>query len=301
MTLTEREREFVRKVWERKKPWKVMTYLELERLYEWFLNRCRELDIDPYLIDFEAIIDSSLSYYENQGLLETQILGLIPTPREFEELEYYKKKVEELEKRIKELEKVVPTEEIERLKEEIKKWKERYEKARKTIEEIKRTPGLTEEDVVRIVREELKEFGRELGVILVAIGERIEAIEKSIRKITPTITVPTAPIRYKPIVEVESDFELIREELDVLSIPFELRRKFEKELEKMEKYKEELIPLGFSIPEERERIRLRDLVRTSYDKMKLMIEFDFPMYLKKDELERLRDNVFRLWSDMVRL
>jgi len=127
--LTPEQRRFVKEIWERKKPWK-MTYLELERLYEWFLDRCEEAGVDPAAIDFEALVDSTLSYYENQANLETQIIGLIPTPMEAEELEYYKRRVEELEKRIEEMEKVVPMEEIEKLREEVRKWKERYKKVK---------------------------------------------------------------------------------------------------------------------------------------------------------------------------
>jgi len=194
MALTPEEREFVKRVWERKKPWTAMTYLELERLYEWFLNRCRELDIDPATIDFEAIVDSALSYYENQARLETELIGLIPTPVEVEELEYYKKRVEELERRIKELERVIPMEEIEKLRAEVKKWREKYEKAKRTIERVKATPGLTEEDVARIVRETIKEVTLPLGKVLKALGERIKALERAVT-VAP---VPTVRLEIPP-------------------------------------------------------------------------------------------------------
>lgn len=301
MPLTPEEREFVKGVWERKKPWRVMTYLELERLYEWFLNRCREMGVDPAAVDFEMIVDSSLSYYENQGLLETKIVGLIPTPTEIEELEYYKRKVEELEAKIAELEKIVPIEEIEKLRSEIKKWKQRYEEARKTLERVKETPGLTEEDVIRIVRQELKEVGRALKPLFQFLAERIKMIEKRIAELAPPITIPYVPLRYKPVTEVESDIALIKEELPKLPIPPELKRRFEEELEKMERYKEELMPVGFTVPEERIRVRLRELIRASFDKMRLMVEIEFPMFIKKEVVEEFREKVYRLWGDMVRL
>jgi len=301
MPLTPEEREFVKGVWERKKPWRVMTYLELERLYEWFLNRCREMGVDPAAVDFEMIVDSSLSYYENQGLLETKIVGLIPTPTEIEELEYYKRKVEELEAKIAELEKIVPIEEIEKLRSEIKKWKQRYEEARKTLERVKETPGLTEEDVIRIVRQELKEVGRALKPLFQFLAERIKMIEKRIAELAPPITIPYVPLRYKPVTEVESDIALIKEELPKLPIPPELKRRFEEELEKMERYKEELMPVGFTVPEERIRVRLRELIRASFDKMRLMVEIEFPMFIKKEVVEEFREKVYRLWGDMARL
>jgi len=179
------EREFVRKLWEKYKPW-AMTYLELEKLYEWFLNRCDELGIDPWTIDFEAIVDNTLSYYENQARLERELVSLTPAPVEFEELEYYKKRVEELERRIRELEKQVPEEEIERLKREVREWKEKYERAKRTIEEVKRTPGLTEEDVAKIVRETIKEVTLPLGQVLKMIVDRIKRLEE---------TAVAAPVR----------------------------------------------------------------------------------------------------------
>lgn len=195
MVLTSEEREFVKKLFEKHKP-KRMTYLEVERLYEFFLSRCKELEIDPKAIDFEYLIDWDLSYWENHARIESELIGLIPVPVEIEELEFWKKRVEELEKRIEELEKVVPIEEMERLRGEVKKWKERYEKVKKTIEKVKITPGLTEEDVVRIVRESLKEFGRALAPVLKALLERIKALEERPPEfIEARIVLPEIPPR----------------------------------------------------------------------------------------------------------
>jgi predicted transcriptional regulator len=225
MPLTPEEKEFVKRVWERKKPWRVMTYLELEKLYEWFLERTKELGIDPAIIDIEMILDSTLTYYENQARLEREILGLIPTPIEITELEESKRRVEEFEKRIEELEKVVPIEEIEKLRAEVRKWKEKYEKAKKTIEEVKATPGVTEEDVRKIVKETMKEIALPLGELLKTIMNRIKELEK--RVAPPTVTVeraevliPEIPPRTPTIVE---KYDALTKEKYASDIDFEFR------------------------------------------------------------------------------
>lgn len=194
MPLTPEQREFVKRVWEHKKPWRVMTYLELEKLYEWFLERCRELDIDPYSIDFEMIVDSTLDYYENQARLEQEFIGLIPTPPELEELEYYRKRVEELEKEIEKLRKTIPEEEIERLRNEIKKWRKKYEEAKRIIEKTKRTEGLTEEDVARITQRVVKETLKPLREVFKTILRRVRTLEERISKIPTKIEIPAEVI-----------------------------------------------------------------------------------------------------------
>ena len=160
-----------------------MTFPEFLALYVWAYNRADEIGIpDPETLVFELFdeLDPSLSYSENQAILETKLLTFIPTVVQIPELEEHKAKVEDLEKRIEELEKIVPLEEIERLREDIKEWRERYKEAKKLFEEIKRTPGLTEEDVVRIIREQLKEFGKALGPALKALVGRVRKIEERV-------------------------------------------------------------------------------------------------------------------------
>jgi hypothetical protein len=224
MPLTPEQEEFVRRIFEEHKP-PHMTFLEVRTLYEQFLKRCEEVGIDPATIDFEYEVDWSLSYYENLAKLETKIVGLTPTPVEFEELEYYKKRVEELEKRIEELEKVVPIEEIEKLRTEVKKWKEKYEKAKKTVEEVKATPGLTEEDVRKIVKETIKEITLPLGELLKTIMNRVKELEK---RVTPPevrveraeVLIPEFPTRTPTIVE---KYDVLTKEKYATDVDFEFR------------------------------------------------------------------------------
>jgi len=63
------EEEFIRRLWEKYKP-KHMKFLEVKNLYNYFLELCDIFHIDPKTIDFESIIDWSLSYEENKKLLE---------------------------------------------------------------------------------------------------------------------------------------------------------------------------------------------------------------------------------------
>jgi len=217
-----------------------MSFLELRTLYEEFLKRCKEAGVDPKTIDFEMIIDSDLSYYENLTRLETEIVGLIPTPVEIEELEYYKKRVEELEKRIREMERVVPIEEIDKLRREVKKWKERYEKAKKAIREVKATPGLTEEDVARIVRETIKEITLPLGKVLKNIGERIKKLEE--RAVPPEVVPVTVeeayeewgpPPPFNPREIPPSGSQITNYIKDILSLMHVKAREFGKEVEEL--------------------------------------------------------------------
>lgn len=308
MTLTDEQRRYIKNIWERGN-FTGMTYLELERLYEWFLNKCFESGISPDYIDFEAEIDPSLSYYENQRILEDKIFWLSsPTYfKELEEIEYYKKKVEELERKLKEMEKIVPTDEIERLKKEVEEWKKKYNAAKKQIIELKKG-GMTREEIEKMIKREMREVATALKNVFSMLLSRMKEYEEAISLLGLALTKKektTAEIshllRYKPIVEVESDFSLIESELENLSLPKELREKFRNELDKMKEYKEKLFPLGFTIPEEKERTKLRDLVRTSYDKMMLMVEYDFPLYVDKSVVEELKIKLKRLWADMVRL
>jgi len=183
-----------------------MTFAEFLALFVWGYNRAEEVGIpDPETFILEQLdyLDPSLTYYENQAILETKIIGYYPTPPEIEELEYYKKRVEELERKLKELERVVKPEEIEKLRREVEEWKKRYEQAKKTIEELKRTPGLTEEDVSRIVRENLKDFGRALGEGLKAIAVRVRELERATTEITKRIESIEKRIAEMPPVTVE--------------------------------------------------------------------------------------------------
>jgi hypothetical protein len=207
-----------------------MSFAEFLALYVWAYNRAEEIGIpDPETFVFESLdeLDPSLSYYENQAILETKLLKFLPTPiPELEELEDYKRKVEELEKKIRELEKIAKPETIEKLKAEIENWKKKYEEAKKEIEKIKATPGLTEEDVRAIVKETIKEITLPLGEVLRGMAKRIREIEARIAEIPPpvveraVVTVPTFPPRTPTIVKKRD--ALTKEEYET-DIDFEFR------------------------------------------------------------------------------
>jgi len=220
----------IKKLWEEKKPW-VMTRLELETLYKEFLKRCEEAGVDPESIDFYALVDPKLTYYENLARIEAEIVEIMPIPVELEEVEYYKKQVEELEKRIEELEKIVPVEEIEKLRRQVKKYKElakkREEEIRRLVDTIPRV-GVSKEEVERIVKAEIEKIKiatRELGAVLKAIIERIRELEK--RVVPPAITVekvelmfPELPPREPTIVE---KFDALTKERYATDIDYEFR------------------------------------------------------------------------------
>jgi hypothetical protein len=224
MALTPEQENYIRRLYEKYKP-KNMTFLEVMRLYEFFLDKCREIGIDPAMIDFEAEVDWSLSYYENQAILETKILKFIPTPiPEFEELEYYKKRVEELEKRVRELERLARPEVVDKLKKEIEEWKRKYEEAKRMIEKIKATKELTEEDVRLIVRETIKEVTLPLGEILKGIVKKIKELERAVAEV-PTIekvevTLPAFPPREKRIIK---KIDVLTKEEYEADVDFEFR------------------------------------------------------------------------------
>lgn len=140
MVLTKEQEEVVRRLWEKHKP-KHMNFLQVYKLYEIFLDRCNIYGIDPQTIDFDAIVDWSLTYEENKDLLDRNLLAFKPAEefynREWEELEYWKKKAEELEKKLEEVEKSGIFKEKEReYIEEINRLKKKIEMKEREIEEL---------------------------------------------------------------------------------------------------------------------------------------------------------------------
>jgi len=107
-------------------------------------------------------VDPSLTYDELKTEVEAYLMP-VSTPAELEELEYWKKRAEELEREIEKLRTRIPEEEIRKLEEQIEEWKRRYEEVKAMYEKVKKTPGLTEEDVARITREVIKPITRALG------------------------------------------------------------------------------------------------------------------------------------------
>jgi len=134
------EEEWLRRFWEEKKPTR-MTFIELRNLYIYTKNRAKELGVpDPETTAKELldrVFDPSLTYAENLGLVDAELIKLgVPTelPKELEELEFYKKKVEELEKKLKR----AGVEEIERIRDELKRLRREFREAiRRLTEEIR--------------------------------------------------------------------------------------------------------------------------------------------------------------------
>ena len=75
------------------------TYLEFEKLIEYITNICKKHDVDEQLMDFEALIDFSISYQENKEKLEKMVSTLVgetKTPAK-DLIEHYEKEATALE------------------------------------------------------------------------------------------------------------------------------------------------------------------------------------------------------------
>jgi hypothetical protein len=93
---------FLKRIWEQHKDRANFTFLELQNLYNFFLEKAGELSIDPKIFDFEHEIDFSLSYAENRALIERKLIDMAypnAEPEEIRELEYYKRELERLRNR----------------------------------------------------------------------------------------------------------------------------------------------------------------------------------------------------------
>lgn len=137
-----------------------LKYPSLRGLYSWFLRQSKDSGIDPETIDFEAIVDPTLHYDENQGLFKSYF-PQIPTPEQplkttKEELEkallMYENEANEIKKelglpttdlaRIEELEgKVIESEtKLSRTKEQLKKTREELTRLESEIARAKVKP-----------------------------------------------------------------------------------------------------------------------------------------------------------------
>jgi len=180
--IPEETRKLLEKIW-KERHFKI-GFPEFLALYVWAYNRAEELGFpspSDYVIESLDYLDPELSYEELKAQFELRgISEAIPT--EIEELEYWKKRAEELEKEIERL----GGKEKEELEAELKKWKSKYEELKKTFEKVKETKGLTEEDVMRIVKEQLKQFALALKPILSQVIKAQKEKEK--KEVYPATT-----------------------------------------------------------------------------------------------------------------
>lgn len=178
--IPEETKKLLRRIWEERN-FKI-SFVEFLALYVWAYNRAEELGFpspSDYVIESLDYLDPSLKFSELKAQFELKgISEAVPT--EMEELEYWKKRAEELEKEIEKL----GVKEKEELEAELKKWKKRYEELKKVLEAVKVTKELTEEDVAKIVKEQLKQFAEGLKPVLAQVMKRVREAER--KAIVPT-------------------------------------------------------------------------------------------------------------------
>jgi len=300
------EEEWLRRFWEEKRPTR-MTFIELRNLYIHTKNRAKELGIpDPETTAKELIdrvFDPSLTYAENLGLVDAELIKLgVPTelPKELEELEYWKKRAEELEKELKK--KPMP-----RVTAELRKLRERIDRLEKMIKE--RT----------ITREE---YERLRLAVSEAFKKLIAQLREFMRAVPPAPTVPTVPtvptIPFKPIIGAPpisayevflKDIEFAEDRITAYPLSTEERDNLMRILEEFRRIGDELSRLEYGIRAQRERLNLRDKARSLLDRVKLYIDYDIRAHLSRiyrgkeleDALRNLKKPFELLWSDIARL
>ena len=114
------------------------------------------------------------------------IREITPAP-EVEELEYYKKRVEELERELEKIRKEKPMKEIEKLREEIEKWKCRYEELRREIER-RRERAISVEELRRVLRP----IGEKIRELVDRVGE----LERRLAIMETAAVVPTPSLEW---------------------------------------------------------------------------------------------------------
>lgn len=62
--------------WQRCQDSRMVTYIEVQNLTNYFLKMCREQNRDRREFDFPNLIDGKLNYYENRAILENELGGL---------------------------------------------------------------------------------------------------------------------------------------------------------------------------------------------------------------------------------
>ncbi len=189
--LTDSEKEYLKKLYERRKSIlkerMKLTFLDLMNLYKIVKDYAEDYNLDIKKIDFESIIDFSLSYEENKTLLEEHLMrNLSYYSKELAEIEYYQQRIKELEE---ELRKSKDTEYLRKLENELQKLRKKVrtlEKERE-IKEVK----AEKEDIRKAVREELKEYEKATSEVFKKIIDLIRTTREEIKKAkAPEITLP---------------------------------------------------------------------------------------------------------------
>lgn len=63
----------------------ILKYPSLRGLYDWFLRETDRLKIDPETVDFEALVDPTLTYKENQRIF-SEYMTVPPSEKEYEQM-----------------------------------------------------------------------------------------------------------------------------------------------------------------------------------------------------------------------
>ena len=187
-----------------------ISFPEFLALYVWAYNRAEELgfsDPEVYVLEMLDELDPNLTYDELKAEFEMKALPAAYPPAEAEELEYWKRRAEELERELEEIKKKVPFEKQKELEAEIKKLKDKYERLKTMFERIKRTPGLTEEDVIRIMKNILKPGVKEIFMAIKALRQSVDALWKSYREGIKRVREEIRTVR--PTVRVEIPKEVV--------------------------------------------------------------------------------------------
>jgi hypothetical protein len=217
-----------------------LKYPSLRGLYDWFLRECERLGIDPETIDFEMIVDPSLSYHENKTLL-SEMMAAAPSEKEFENMyeemkehmekqvrEKYPEIVEEWMNRIAELEKEARA--AERLRQLNKELRFKLEETERRLEqERKAREALIKPMKIRILRDFEEGIMKYKAGQLLEVSDR-EWVSAKIREglaeeVPPEVPVAPPP---KPIMTPEEIEETRREyrrrfEVDVRGLGLPIR------------------------------------------------------------------------------
>lgn len=157
--LSDREYEFLKRWWDKFKPER-MTFIEVVNLYKNIKKLAEEMGIpDPetWVQNNWDLVDSTLSYSENLARLESEVYTYgreAYMPEELEEMEFWKKRAEELEKQLKHAFTLEQKRELERkireLKHKLKRKEAEIERLRqRAIPEEEREKLLEYEDMLK--------------------------------------------------------------------------------------------------------------------------------------------------------
>jgi len=290
MALLPEEEKWLEEIWKRKK-FERMTFLELKSLYEWFKNRCKELGLDPKNFDFEMILDSTLDYYENKTKLEELLIGYAIPSKEIEELEFYKRLAEKYEKELNELKKKKYhpkideiLNQIKKLKEEIRKMRDVYITKRELIDVLKVFAKAIKDELDRIHKEsfEIAAYGE-----LFAEPRKLE-IEISLKK----------PVKDLFLIQsVENHIKIAEEIIGTIREQSpELGNIFGEFLNRYKILFEQLKDLGYSLEEQRTRLKIRDAILKNKEFLDRFYKEKLPSYKEYEEKKLTFESLQRVFN-----